>query len=236
MRTQGAFAAALAGNAGRGAFVPYLLNLAAGRAGRPLDQLLCVTTELVAALTAARQLVECDAIHVPVDRVGSPAFQALERLVAMSHDCDVAAIIPGPVELGAANDTDNRDDMTDAFEDLARAVLEARCDVLIVKEPDPDPATADSFRAVAKLAAFFGARTLVLGPPEAEFAVSEGFDAVDAGAAGPITAGVPVTLASPDMATPAGGIVSSSWSAPPRAADAEWLRRVARRIRGDRKE
>jgi len=231
-RTPGVLARALAGQAPRQVFAPYLWDMAAEREGTALDRIASAST-LVRALTAARQLVEADVLHLPVTAGKSAALEALDRLAATSREFDVAAVIPGPVELGVLRGLSDRDDRADAFEDLARAVLESGCDVLMVREAEPDPGTEGSFRAMAKLAAHFGSRTLVLGPPDAIFAVDAGFDGLDAGADGPVACGVPVAPATSDAALPAATIVTSSWQMPPRAADAEWLRRLARRIRTD---
>lgn len=231
-RAPGALALVLAGRAQRQAFAPYLWTLAAEREGSALDRIGSAST-LLRALTAARQLVEADAIHVPIETERSPAMEALCRLAATFRDFELAAVIPGPVELGTLRGLSDPDDRTDAFEDLARAVLEAGCDVLMVREAQPDPGTESSFRAMAKLSGFFGSRTLVLGPPAAIFAVDSGFDGLDAGAEGPVARGVPVAAATADTALPAAALVTSSWLIPPRATDVEWLRRVARQIRTD---
>jgi hypothetical protein len=228
----GVLGLALAGQAQRQVFAPYLWGVAAEREGTALERIPSAST-LVRALTAARQLVESDVLHVPVTAEKSAALEALGRLAATSRDFELAAVIPGPIELGASRGLNDRDDRTDAFEDLARAVLESGCDVLMVREGQPDPETGSSFRAMAKLSSFFGSRTLVLGPPAAIFAVDAGFDGLDAGAHGPVARGVPVAAAAADTPPPATTIVTSSWLSPPRAADAEWLRRVARQIRTD---
>lgn len=231
-RAPGVLGPALAGQAQRQVFAPYLWKLAAEREGTALERIPSAST-LLRALTAARQLVEADAIHVPIEAEGSAGLEALRRLAATSRDFDVAAVIPGPVELGALRGLSDADDRTDAFEDLARAVLEAGCDVLMVREPRPEAKTAGSFRAMRRLADFYGSRTLVMGPPEAVFAVEAGFDALDAGVAGPAAVGIAVAPVVPEAPLPAAAIVTSSWSQPVRAADAEWLRGVARQIRTD---
>lgn len=231
-RAPGVLGLALAGQAQRQVFAPYLWTLAAEREGSTLDRI-GSASNLLRALTAARQLVEADAIHVPIEAETGAGLEALRRLAASSRDFDVAAVIPGPVALGALRGLSGSDDRADAFEDLARAVLEAGCDVLMVREGQPDPGTESSFRAMGKLAGFFGSRTLVLGPPAAIFALDAGFDGLDAGVEGPVARGVPVAPATPDAGLPAATIVTSSWTAPPRASDAEWLRRLARQIRTD---
>lgn len=234
-RASGILNLSLAGTAKRQAFAPYLWEVAADREGSSLDQI-PTASKLVVALTTARQLVESDVIHVPIKDSKSQAFEALRRLSVVSRDFDLAAVIPGPVELQLLRGLSLLDDGMDAFEDLARSVLEAGCDTLMVRECNPDSKTEGSFRAMAKLAAFFGSRTLALGPPNAVFAVSAGFDALDAGADGPVAIGVPVAPAVQDMPLPVANIVTSSWLVPPRAPDVEWLRRVARQVRIDIKE
>lgn len=231
-QTPGVLGLALASQAPRQVFAPYLWELTAEREGTALDRIASAST-LVRALTAARQLVESDVLHVPVMAEKSQALEALGRLAATARDFDVAAVIPGPIELGALRGLSGSDDRADAFEDLARAVLEAGCEVLMVREAQPDNGTEGSFRAMAKLSGFFGSRTLVLGPPAAIFAVDAGFDGLDAGAEGPVACGVPVAAATADTILPAATVVTSSWRVPPRATDVEWLRRIARQIRTD---
>lgn len=231
-RTPGVLALALAGQTRRQVFAPYLWDMAAEREGTALERIPSAST-LVRALTAACQLVEAGVLHLPVTDEKSAAHEALGRLAATSREFEVAAVIPGPIELAALRGLGDRDDRADAFEDLARAVLESGCDVLMVREAAPDPGTEDSFRAMAKLAGHFGSRTLALGPPAAIFAVEAGFDGLDAGTEGPVARGVPVAPATPDTALPTATVVTSSWRVPARTSDAEWLRRIARQIRAD---
>lgn len=234
-RAVGPLGLALAGNPRRQAFAPYLWDVAADRAGMPLDQISSASA-LVMVLSDCRQLVESDVLHLPINDVNTFAFEALGRLSAHGSDWDLVAVVPGPMALAEMRGIRGLDDAMDDFEDLARAVLEAGCDVLAVREPVPAPETEASFRAMAKLAAFFGARTLALGPAAAGFVLDAGFDALDIGAGGPAENGVAVLPASPDSPLPTSAIVSSSWESPVRGGDVDWLRRIARQIRNEGKE
>jgi hypothetical protein len=183
-------------------------------------------TELVAAVSHAAQLVESDALVVLVDRTDSPAIEALQRMAATGGTRDRIAVIPGPVLLGEQQSLPDPDDRDEAVEMLARAVLEARAEVLVLNEPRPDPSTASCFRTLARMAGYYGARTLVIGPVEAGFAVEAGFDALDVGVSGPALCGIPVAT-SPDV-SPRPAVVTTAWS--PRATDIDALRSMARRV------
>lgn len=234
-RERGALAQALGGRAAQRVFAPYLWQMAMERSGKPAAEYAVSASVMVSALVAARQLVEADAIHVPLDDATGAAYHALARLAAMAPTHDLVAVLPGPVALAAARNV-ALDDAQEDFEDLARAALEASCDVLAVRESQPDAACAGSLRAMARLAAFYGARTLLLAPAAGAFSLAEGFDAIDTGEATPHPAGVAVAPALPGAALPASTIVSSSWSAPVSGGDADWLRAAGRQVRNETKE
>ena len=235
VRACGPLAAALAGHAARRVFAPYLWRLAGERSGSTEAGYAASASVMVNALQAARQLVGSDAIHVPVPEPTGAAFDALQRLAAMSRAYDLVAVVPRPVALAAASGR-ALDDAQEDFEDLARAVLEAGCDVLAVHEPEPDADSAASLRAMARLAAFYGARTLLLAPAAGAFALAAGFDAIDTGEPAAPPGGVAVAPAVADAPLPASTIVSSSWAQPGGGADADWLRAAARQLRNDSKE
>lgn len=232
MRGKGPLAAALAGRTTQRAFAPYLWRLAVERSGQPQASLAASASAMVAALTAARQLVESDAIHVPVEAPSGVAFDALQRLAAMPHTHDLVAVVPGPATLAAERGC-ALDDAQDDFEDLARVVLEAGADVLAVLEPQPHPDTSDSLAAMVRLAGFYGARTLLLAPASGAFALDAGFDAIDTGEAEPRPAGIWIAPAIREAALPQAAIISSSWSTLVSGADADWLRAAGRQLRND---
>lgn len=235
VRARGPLAAALAGRAVRRVFAPYLWRLAEERSGSTEAGYAASASVMVSALQAARQLVESDAIHVPVSAASGTAFDALQRLAAMHRAYDLAAVVPGPVALASASGR-ALDEAQEDFEDLARAVLEAGCDVLAVHEPAPEPDADASLRAMARLAAFYGARTLLLAPADGAFALAAGFDAIDTGEPAAHPGGVAIAPAGADAPLPASTIVSSSWARPVGGADADWLRAAARQLRNDSKE
>jgi hypothetical protein len=222
----GRLAAALAGDRAAAAFAPYLWRLAADRAGLAVDEMAASPSELVAALGSAARLVEADAVHVLIDSATAPAVESLRRLAAARSPWDLVAVVPGPALLGPRHGTDDLDDAVELAEDLARVVLEAGCSVLAVREPDAAHSECRGFRSLARMAAHYGARTMVLGPPAAAVAVDAGFDAVDAGAEGPSPAGVHVAL----EPGPGVRIVTSRWSPMPGGVDADDLRATSRRL------
>lgn len=214
----GALPAVLAGTSSGPVFVPWLWELAAERAGLSLAEMTASATSLVDAVTNAARLVESDVLTVLVDEAGGVTAEALSRLAA-SSPYDVVAVVPGPAALAARLGLDDPDDRDEAAEDLARAVLETRPAVLAVDEPAPDPDTAVCYRAIARLAVYYGIRTLVIGPPAAAFAVDAGIDAH-----------------LPPDGSPEGNIVTTSWISRPTGADADAVRAVAARIRAAREE
>lgn len=234
-RARGPLAMALAGGASRRVFAPYLWRLARERCARSGEEYDGSASAMVNALLAARQLVEAEAIHLPIDAADVPAIDALRRLAATPRSFDLVALLPGPVGMAVARSIALDDAQEDA-EDLARVVLEAGCDVLAVLEPRPDAGCSDCLRTVARLAAFYGARTLILAPPGGAFALACGFDAIDTGAAAPHPEGVPIAPVREGAPLPASRIVSSSWSVPAGGSDADWLRSSARQLRNDTTE
>ena len=234
-RARGPLALALAGHSTRRVFAPYLWALAEQRSGRTAADYGASASVMVNALQAARQLVEADAIHVLLDATSGAAFDALKRLGAMSRSHDLVAVLPGPVALAAMRDC-ALDDAQEDFEDLARAALEAGCDVLAMREPQPDERCADSVRAVARLAAFYGARTLALAPQGGAFVLAEGFDALDSDDTAPCPHGIAIAPARAGVPLPVSTIVSSSLSTPADGSDADWLRASARQLRNDSRE
>lgn len=227
----GALHDALSGLSSGPAFAPYLWELAADRAGFTVEEMTASTSQLAAALRNACQLVEADSITLLIDESNSPTFQALERLVQTTRISDVVAVIPGPMQLAETQRIADIDDAHEMFEDLARAVLEARCDVLAVSEFSASPSAAPSFRAVAKMSEFHGARTLAIGTAALSFAVDSGFDAVDAGPEGPIPLGVRVAVASAGKPSVQASVITSSFSSRPTGSDVDWLRAAARSLK-----
>ncbi|HMG40268.1 MAG TPA: hypothetical protein VK611_03030 [Acidimicrobiales bacterium] len=228
----GAVHAALSGRSAGPVFLPWVWELAAERAGIDVTAMAASPTELVSALSLTAELVESDAVVVLVDDLDAPALEALRRLAAAAGRRDRVAVVPGPCLLAERRGLGDADDRDEAAEDLARAALETRVDVLALDEPRPDPSSAGCFRTLARMAAFHGARTLVIGPAAASFALDAGVDAVDCGPAGPLGAGVAVAA---PLGVPSGlAVVTTPWS--PRSTDAEALRARAREVHGQRRD
>jgi hypothetical protein len=218
----------LAGTHRGPAFLPWVWELAAERAGLDVTAMTASATTLVAALQSAAELVESDAITVLVAAPDGAPLEALRRLAATVADDrpgrrELVAVIPGPAALAARDGHTDPDDRDEAAEDLARAVLEARPGVLAVDEPEPDPDTTTCYRTIARLADYYGARTLVITPPDrAQFLTGAGIDAIVDPAATTNTA--------------AEGLVTSSWAPRPGGADADALRARSRQVRAAREE
>lgn len=217
---------ALSGSSQRPAFLPWIWELAASRVGLDVKAMTSSATELVAAVTEAAALVESDALVVLVDVPDGPILEGLRRLVTTGGDRDVVAVTPGPILLAERARLTDPDDRDDVMEDIARSVFESGVRVLAIDEPAPDVATAPTFRTLARMARYYGARTLAIGPGGLDFTIDAGFDAVDGGRAGPAAAGVPVASTFDEQTRLA--IVTTSWA--PRSADADSLRSLSRRV------
>ena len=232
-RAGGAVSAALAGEPGPVAFFPYIWELAAQRAGTTLEQLAESASRCVAAVTDASRLLATDAVFVPCSP-GTASVETVGRLSEMRLGKDVAACVAGPQRLlhdGAHGDVD---DACDATEDLARAVLEAGCTVMVLDESSGTTASSPAiYRVLAKLCAYYGARSLAVAPlVSAEVLLDGGIDAVDSGwVAG--TGRCAVAPATRD-GVPDARLVTSSFVPRPTEADAAWLMAVGRQLREHR--
>ena len=220
----------LSGSSRGPAFLPWVWELAAERAGLSTEDMAASATELVAAIRQATALVESDALVVLVADINSPSIEALERLAAAGDGHDRVAVIPGPATLALERGMDDPDDRDEATEELARVVFEARAQVLVIDEANPAPDTAACFRTLSRMAAHYGARALAIAPPTNLFLVEAGLDAIDGGDAGAAPAGVAVAAAPMALATL--GVLTTSW--PCRSSDAEAMRAMAHSVRTER--
>ncbi len=234
-RTRGPLALALGGGVRGRVFAPYLWQIAKERCAGPASGYVTSASVMVSALQAARQLVDANAIHVPLHETPDVAIVALKRLAAVSHVHDLVAIVPGPASM-AATHGNALDDAGEDFEDLARTALDAGCSVLGVLEPHPDERCVDSFCAVIRIAAHHGVPTLMLAPSDAAFLSGPGFDAIDTGEAQRPERGAWIAPARLNEPLPPSTIVSSSWSTLAGAGDVEWLRTAGKVLRNDTRE
>jgi hypothetical protein len=229
----GAIHAALAGAPGAPVFFPYVWELAADRGGLTVQDLLSSASRCVAAVTDASRLLESDAVFVDC-LPGSPAVEVVSRLSEMRLGKDVAACVAGPQRLLEDGVHHDVDDACDATEDLAREVLEAGCSVLVLDESagvlsDSPPL----YRVLAKLCAYYGARSLALAPADVADALREaGVDGVDCG---PVATKRQVQVAPAARGVvPEARIITSSFAPRPRGTDADWLMAVGRQLREKR--